>query len=73
MSDPAQHDAARRTPVLTARAVGWGLTLGLILLAVLIGIAWRTTSAAWFLLFPVLLIGVIFALGVGVLWSLRHF
>lgn len=73
MSDPARSDPARPTPLLTARAVGWGLLLGMILLAVLIGIAWRTTSVAWFLLFPLLLIGVIFALGVGVLWGLRHF
>ncbi len=69
MSDPGE----RRTPTLTARGVSWGLALGLVLLALLVGIAWRTTSAAWFLLFPLLLVGVLFALGVGVLWGLRHF
>lgn len=64
---------ARRIPVLTARGVSVGLAAGLVLLALLVGIAWRTTSVAWFLLFPMLLLGVLFALGVGVLWGLRHF
>lgn len=63
----------RRTPVLTARGVSWGLAAGLILLALLVGIAWRTTSPGWFLLFPVLLLGVLGALAGGVLWGLRHF
>jgi lysylphosphatidylglycerol synthetase-like protein (DUF2156 family) len=63
----------RRTPTLTARGVSWGLALGFVLLALLVGIAWRTTSAAWFLLFPLLLVGALLALAVGVLWGLRHF
>lgn len=72
-SEPQEGPSVRRTPVLTARVVSWGLAAGLLLLALLIGIAWRTTSAAWFLLFPVLLLGVLGALAVGVLWGLRHF
>ncbi len=50
-----------------------GVAAGIILLALLVGIAWRTTHPAWFLLFPVLLMGVFGALAVGVLWGLRHF
>ncbi len=63
----------RRTPLLTARIVSMGVAAGIILLALLVGIAWRTTHPAWFLLFPVLLMGVFGALAVGVLWGLRHF
>lgn len=63
----------RRTPLLTARIVSIGVAAGITLLALLVGIAWRTTSPAWFLLFPVLLLGILGALAVGVLWGLRHF
>ncbi len=63
----------RRAPLLTARIVSMGVVTGIILLVLLIGIAWRTTSAAWFLLFPVLLLGILGALAAGVLWGLRHF
>jgi hypothetical protein len=58
---------------LTSRAVGWGALGGAVLLAALIGIAWRGGSAAWFLLFPVLVIGVLAAGTLGALWALRHF
>jgi len=67
------RSGARRTPVLTVRGVSWGMAAGLVMLVLLVGIAWRTTNVAWFLLFPMLLLGVLFALGVGVLWGLRHF
>lgn len=63
----------RRPPVLTA-PMALGIVLaGVVLLVVLIGIAWRSTNPIWFLLFPVLLLGVLGALAVGVLWGLRHF
>jgi len=63
----------RQPPVLTARAAAGTVLIGVGLLAVMVGIAWRTTNAAWFLLFPVLLLGVLAALAVGALWGLRHF
>ncbi len=63
----------RRPPVLTAPVALITVVGGIILLMVLVGIAWRTTNAAWFLLFPVLLLGILGALAVGVLWGLRHF
>lgn len=63
----------RRTPTLTGRAAGAVGLLGLALLAVMVGIAWRATSAVWFLVFPLLLLGVLAAGGVAVLWILRHF
>ena len=43
------------------------------LLGVLVGIAWRATSAAWFLLFPLLLLGLVAAAAMAVLWGLRQF
>lgn len=63
----------RRAPVLTGRTAGAVGVLGLVLLGLMIGIAWRATSATWFLIFPLLLIGVLAAGGVAVLWILRHF
>ncbi len=64
------------------RARGWVLTghhasgsalIGLVLLALVLGIAWRATSAVWFLLFPLLVVGLLAAAAVGVLWGIRHF
>ncbi|HEU5170695.1 MAG TPA: hypothetical protein VFU46_09160 [Gemmatimonadales bacterium] len=64
---------AHRAPVLTGRGAGAIALAGLLLLAVLVGIAWRATSALWFLVFPVLLLGLLAAAGMAVLWILRHF
>ncbi len=63
----------RRTPVLTGRVAAWVGIAGLLLLAALFGIAWRTTSPLWFLTFPVLLVGVLISAAVVVLWMLRLF
>jgi lysylphosphatidylglycerol synthetase-like protein (DUF2156 family) len=73
MNEDQEGLSRRRTPVLTAPVALGTVTVGVILLAVLVGIAWRSTSAVWFLLFPLLLMGVLSALAVGVLWGLRHF
>lgn len=64
---------AHHTPVLTGRGAGAIALAGLLLLAVLVGIAWRATSALWFLVFPLLLLGLLTAAGMAVLWILRHF
>lgn len=64
---------ARRPPVLTGRAVVGSVVVGVGTLALLIGIAWRATSAAWFLFFPLLLGGLLGAAAVWVLWILRYF
>ncbi len=58
---------------LTRRHVGWGSIAGLVLLLLLIGIAWKATSVLWFLLFPLLLVGLVAAAAMAVLWGLRHF
>lgn len=63
----------RRPPVLTARTSAAIGLAGLVLLAVLVGIAWRATSAVWFLVFPLLLLGVLVAAASAALWILRHF
>lgn len=59
--------------VVTRRAVSGTTVAGVILLGALVGIAWRATNALWFLLFPVLLVGVLAAAAMAVLWGLRHF
>lgn len=59
--------------VVTRRAVSWGVAIGLVLLVLLVGIAWRASNAVWFLFFPLLVIGVITAVAMAVLWGLRHF
>lgn len=64
---------AHRTPVLTGRAAGAAAAAGALLLVVLVGVAWRATSALWFLVFPLLLVGLLAAAGLAVLWILRHF
>ncbi|MBI2973882.1 MAG: hypothetical protein HYY39_08880 [Armatimonadetes bacterium] len=58
---------------LTRRHVGWGGAAGVVLLLLLIGIAWKATSVLWFLLFPLLLVGLVAAAAMAVLWGLRHF
>jgi len=62
---------AHRT--LTRTHVAWSTLAGLMLLLLLIGIAWKATSALWFLLFPLLLVGLVAAAAMAVLWGLRHF
>lgn len=63
----------RARPIVTRRAVSWSTIGGVVLLGVLVGIAWRATSAVWFLLFPVLLLGLVAAAAMAVLWGLRQF
>jgi len=46
---------------------------GVVLFGLLVGIAWRATSAVWFLVFPLLVLGVLASAGIAVLWILRHF
>lgn len=60
-------------PTLTRRHVAWGGAAGVVLLLLLIGIAWKATSVLWFLLFPLLLVGLVAAAAMAVLWGLRHF
>jgi len=62
----------RRTTHIGGRTVRIGMLTGGLLLLVLIGIAWRAESAGWFLLFPLLLLGLLAAVALGVLAALRH-
>ncbi len=71
MSTATPYRRPRR--VVTRRAVSGTTVAGVILLGALVGIAWRATNALWFLLFPVLLVGVLAAAAMAVLWGLRHF
>jgi ABC-type polysaccharide/polyol phosphate export permease len=62
----------RRTTRVGSRTVRFGMVAGLVLFVILIGIAWRAQSVGWFLLFPLLLLGVLAAVALGVLAALRH-
>lgn len=73
MSPDRSRRSTSARPVVTGRSVSWSALAGLILLALLLGIAWRASSVAWFLFFPVLLVGVVAAAAMAVLWGLRHF
>jgi hypothetical protein len=62
-----------RRAVLTGRRSLLAAGVGLIFLIVLLAIAQRTTSALWFMTFPLLLAGVLLAAAAAVLRMLRHF
>lgn len=64
---------AGRRAVLSARVSLLLAGAGLVFLIALFGIAQRTTSALWFLTFPLLLLGVLIAAAAAVLRMLRHF
>jgi NAD(P)-dependent dehydrogenase (short-subunit alcohol dehydrogenase family) len=62
-----------RRAILSGRVSVLVAAAGIAFLLVLLGIAQRTTSPLWFLLFPVLLLGVLLAAAAAVLRMLRHF
>ncbi len=71
MNAQARRERPRR--VVTRRTVSWTTVAGAVMLGVLVGIAWRTTNAIWFLLFPLLVVGSLIGAAMTVLWALRHF
>jgi hypothetical protein len=58
---------------LRGRTVGWGLIVAAALVAAVVLVTWRATSPLLFLLYPVLVLGALALLALGVLWALRHF
>jgi hypothetical protein len=58
---------------LGSRTVAWGLALAGGLAVAIVLITWRATSPVLFLLYPLLLLGVLALGALGVLWALRHF
>ncbi|HEY6104127.1 MAG TPA: hypothetical protein VI007_12975 [bacterium] len=64
---------AGRRAVLSGRVSLVVAAAGITFLVLLFGIAQRTTSPLWFLLFPVLLLGMLIAAAAAVLRMLRHF
>lgn len=61
------------TRPLRSRTIGWGLVLATVLSAALIVVTWKAASPLLFLLYPVLVLGVLALLAMAVLWALRHF
>ena len=62
--------SARR---LHSRTVGWGVVVATALVAALIVVTWKASNPLLFLLYPVLVLGVLALLAMAVLWALRHF
>lgn len=58
---------------LRSRTVGWGLLVAIALVAALILVTWKASSPLLFLLYPVMIVGVLALLAMAVLWALRHF
>ncbi|MGH2375089.1 MAG: hypothetical protein ACREJ4_09085 [Candidatus Methylomirabilaceae bacterium] len=58
---------------LRSRTVGWGLLVATGLVAALILVTWKASSPLLFLLYPVMILGVLALLAMAVLWALRHF
>lgn len=58
---------------LRSRTVGWGLLVAMALVAALILVTWKASSPLLFLLYPVMIVGVLALLAMAVLWALRHF
>jgi hypothetical protein len=58
---------------LSSRPIGWGLALAFVLVVVIVLVTWKATTPAAFLLYPVLVLGVLALSALAVLWALRHF
>jgi hypothetical protein len=58
---------------LRSRTVGWGLVAAFVLVAALVLVTWKATSPLLFLLYPLLVLGVLALVATAVLWALKHF
>ena len=58
---------------LQSRTVGWGVIVAAVLVVALVLITWKASNPLLFLLYPVLVLGVLALLAMAVLWALRHF
>ncbi len=58
---------------LRSRTVGWGLVAAGVFVVALVLVTWKATSPLLFLLYPVLVLGVLALVAMAVLWALKHF
>lgn len=58
---------------LPSRAVGWGAVAAAALVVATVLVTWKATTPLLFLLYPLLVLGVLALLALAVLWALRHF
>jgi hypothetical protein len=61
------------TRPLRSRTVGWGLAAAAILVVVTVLVTWKASSPLLFLLYPLLVLGVLALLALAALWLFRHF
>jgi hypothetical protein len=50
-----------------------GVVLAAVLIVGIVLVTWKATSPLLFLLYPILVLGVLALLAMAVLWALRHF
>jgi hypothetical protein len=62
---------ARR--LIGGRTVGWSAVCAVVLIAVAVAVTWKAASPLAFLLYPVLVLGVLVLAGLVVLWALKFF
>ncbi|MDR7419286.1 MAG: hypothetical protein QN178_10305 [Armatimonadota bacterium] len=62
---------ARR--LIGGRTVGWSAACAAVLVAVVVAVTWKAASPLAFLLYPVLVLGVLLLGGLVVLWALKFF
>lgn len=58
---------------LGSRTVGWGLVAAAVFVIALVLVTWKATSPLFFLLYPLLVLGVLALVAMAVLWALKHF
>lgn len=58
---------------LRSRAVGWGVVATAALVVATVLVTWEATTPMLFLLYPLLVLGVLVLLALAVLWALSHF
>jgi hypothetical protein len=62
--------SARR---LRGSVVGWGLAAAAALICAIVLVTWKAQSPLLFLLYPILVLGILALLAMAALWALRHF
>ncbi len=62
--------SARR---LHSGTVGWAVVVAAVLVVALVAVTWKASSPLLFLLYPLLVLGVLALLSMAMLWALRHF
>jgi hypothetical protein len=55
------------------RTIGWSAAIAVVLMVLLVAVTWKAASPLAFLLYPVLVLGVLVLAGLVVLWAMKLF